>query len=211
LAELEERGIGSISGYMPSSCKEFWLAPIHPPSDRLIRFFKVLAGMFFLNERPIIILFYSGASHDFMSSTFAKKAKLTLMASGAPYVIGTPGGRVDADRIARKVPLDLSGWVFESDLIVLGGQGIDVILGMSWMKWHKTVLDISARLVHLNSLVYGKVTLHLPAISRIKTSLHHVVERRLEDIHAVREFLDMFPDDLPGMPQERAIEYKIEL
>jgi hypothetical protein len=107
------------------------------------------------------------------------------MASGAPYVIGTPGGRVDADRIARKVPLDLSGWVFESDLIVLGGQGIDVILGMSWMKWHKTVLDISARLVHLNSLVYGKVTLHLPAISRIKTSLHHVVERRLEDIHAV--------------------------
>jgi hypothetical protein len=171
----------------------------------------VLASTFFLNERPIIILFYSGASHDFMSSTFAKKAKLTLMASGAPYVIGTPGGRVDADRIARKVPLDLSGWVFESDLIVLGGQGIDVILGMSWMKWHKTVLDISARLVHLNSLVYGKVTLHLPAISRIKTSLHHVVERRLEDIHAVREFLDMFPDDLPGMPQERAIEYKIEL
>jgi hypothetical protein len=59
--------------------------------------------------------------------------------------------------------------------------------------------------------VYGKVTLHLPTISRIKASLHHVVERRLEDIHVVREFPDVFLDDLPGMPPERAIEFKIEL
>jgi hypothetical protein len=34
-----------------------------------------------------------------MSSTCAKKAKLSLMASGAPYVISTPGGRVDAEQI----------------------------------------------------------------------------------------------------------------
>jgi hypothetical protein len=105
----------------------------------------------------------------------------------------------------------LFGWVFETDLIVLSGQGIDVILGMSWMKWHKAVFDISARLVHLNLPVYGKVTLHLPAISRINASLHHVVERRLEDIHVIREFPDVFPDDLPGMPLERAIQFKIEL
>jgi hypothetical protein len=118
---------------------------------------------------------------------------------------------VDADRVVRKVPLDLSGRVFETDLIVLSGQGIDVILGMSWMKWLKAVLDISARLVHLNSPVYGKVTLHLPVISRIKASLHHVVERRLEDIQVVREFPDVFPDDLSGMPPGRAIEFKIEL
>jgi hypothetical protein len=105
----------------------------------------------------------------------------------------------------------LSREVFETDLIILSGQGIDVILGMSWMKWHRAILDISARLVHLNSLVNGKVTLHLPAIPRIKASLHHVVERRLEDIHVVHEFPGVFPDDLLGMPPERAIEFKIEL
>jgi hypothetical protein len=38
-----------------------------------------------------------------------------------------------------------------------------------------------------------------------------VVERRLEDIHVVHEFSDVFPDDLPRMPPERAIEFKIEL
>jgi hypothetical protein len=95
---------------------------------------EVLAGTFFLNERPIVILFDSGASHDFMSSACAKKARLTHVASRTPYVISTPGGRVDADRIVQKVSLDLSGRVFETDPIVLSGQGIYVILGMSWMK-----------------------------------------------------------------------------
>jgi hypothetical protein len=79
------------------------------------------------------------------------------------------------------------------------------------MKLHKAMLDIAARLVHLNSLVYGKVTIHHPAISRIKPSLNHVVKKRLKKIHVVREFPDMFPNDPPGMPPKRAIEFKIEL
>jgi hypothetical protein len=72
------------------------------------------------------------------------------------------------------------------------------------MMMDKAIFDVVTRLVHLNSPVYGKVTLHLPAVARIKTSLHHVVERRLEDIHVVWEFMDV-------MPPERTIEFKIEL
>jgi hypothetical protein len=79
------------------------------------------------------------------------------------------------------------------------------------MKLHRAILVIAGRVVHLDSPVYGKVILHLPTVSRIKASLHHVVELKLEDIHVIREFSDMFPDDLPGMPLERAIEFKIEL
>jgi predicted aspartyl protease len=60
---------------------------------------EVLVDTFFLNDQPIVILFDSTASHDFMSSTCAKKVRLTLVASRMPYVISTPGGRVDADRI----------------------------------------------------------------------------------------------------------------
>jgi hypothetical protein len=82
---------------------------------------------------------------------------------------------------------------------------------MSWLKLHRAVLDIAGRLVHLDSLVYGKVILPLPANSRIKASVHRVVELRLEDIHVVREFPDVFPDDLPRMPPKRVIEFMIEL
>jgi predicted aspartyl protease len=51
---------------------------------------EVLVGTFFLNEHPVLILFDSGATHNFMSSTCAKKTKLSLVASRAPYVISTP-------------------------------------------------------------------------------------------------------------------------
>jgi hypothetical protein len=92
---------------------------------------------------------------------------------------------VDAGRIVQKVPLQLSRRIFSTNLIILSGQGIDVILRMNWMKMHKAVLDIADRLVHLNSPVCGKVILHLPAISRIMASLYHMVELKLEDIHVV--------------------------
>jgi hypothetical protein len=146
-----------------------------------------------------------------MSFTCAKKAKLSLVALGAPYVIGTPGDRVDADQGVQKVPLESSERIFSTNLIILSGQGIDVILGMSWMKAHRAVFDIVGRLVHLDSLVYGKVILHLPMISCIKAFLQHMVELKLEDIHVTREFQDVFLSDLPGMPPKRAIKCKIEL
>jgi hypothetical protein len=66
---------------------------------------EVLAGTFFLNEHPIFILFDSRASHDFIRSTCAKKLRISMVAVKAPYVISTPGGQVDADRIVRKAPL----------------------------------------------------------------------------------------------------------
>jgi hypothetical protein len=104
---------------------------------------------------------------------------------------------VDAEWIVQKVSLELSRRIFSTNLIILNGQGIDVILGMSWRKIHRAVLDIAGRLVHLDSPMYGKLILHLPVVSRIKASLHHVVELKLEDIHVVQDFLYVFPVDLP--------------
>jgi predicted aspartyl protease len=146
---------------------------------------EVLTGTFFLNEHPIIVLFDSGASRDFMSYACAERTRLTFVALMAPYMISTPRGQVDTDRIAQKVSLELSGRVFSTSVVVLSGQGIDVILGMRWMKLLKAILDIDSRLVHLHSLVYGRVTLHVPTISHIKASLDHVVELKLEDSHVI--------------------------
>jgi hypothetical protein len=66
-----------------------------------------------------------------MSSTCAKRAKLALIVAKPSYMINTLGGRVVAKQIAREVLLELAGQMFPTHLIVLDGQGIDVILGMS--------------------------------------------------------------------------------
>jgi hypothetical protein len=99
--------------------------------------------------------------------------------------------------------------VFPTHLVILDGQGIDVILGMSWMKLHKAILDIAKQMVSIDSLIYGKVILHLPVIIHLQASIHHTVAKSIEEIQVVREFPDVFPNDLPGMPPERDNEFKI--
>jgi hypothetical protein len=195
---------------------------IHPPSLRVghANFTtveeippgeEVLAGMFFLVEHPIIILFDSGASHDFMSLAYAQKAKLTLCAIKVSCSISTPEGRVVANRMVCKIPLKLVGWVFLTSLVILEGQGIDIILGMNWMKMHKVVSDISAHLVHLDSPIFVKISLQLPLVARLQTYIHAVVAKSLDEIPVIHEYPNVFLDDLLGMPPDRVIEFKIEL
>jgi hypothetical protein len=172
---------------------------------------EVLTGTFFLYEHPIIILFDSGASHDFLSLACAQKAGVTLYATQVHYSISTSRGRVVANHMAHKIPLEHTGRVFSTTLIILEGQGIDVILGMNWMKMHQAMLDISARLVHLDSPIYGKVSLHLPPVAHLQASVYAAITKSLDEIHVVHEYPDVFLDDLPGMPPDRAIKFKIEL
>jgi hypothetical protein len=69
--------------------------------------------------------------------------------------------------MVHNIPLELAGQIFPTNLIILEGQGIDIILGMRWMKLHKALLDISTHLVHLDSPVNGKVTLELHAMAHL--------------------------------------------
>jgi predicted aspartyl protease len=91
---------------------------------------QVLVGMFSLNGHPIVIMFDSGASHDFISKAYTQKHQLDVHHNDSPYMISTPGGKIVTRHLARKTPLDLVGKVFKVSLIILYGQGIDVILGM---------------------------------------------------------------------------------
>jgi hypothetical protein len=186
-------------------CANFTTFEEIPPGE------EVLAGTFFLYEHPIIILFDSGASHDFMSLACAKKAKLTLWATSTPYSITTPGGRVAADHMVRAVSLELIGRVFPTSLIILEGQGIYVILGMNWMKRHKAILDIFAHLIHFDSPIFGKISLQLPPVAHLHASIYTIITKSLDEVPVVREYPDVFPNDLPGMPPDRAIEFKIEM
>jgi hypothetical protein len=82
---------------------------------------KVLVGTFLLFGHAIIILFDSGASHGFITSACAKRAELSLTVAKPSYMIRTLGGRIEANQMAREVPLELAGHVFPTHLIVLDG------------------------------------------------------------------------------------------
>jgi hypothetical protein len=64
---------------------------------------EVLAGTYYLHEHPIVILFDSGASHDFLSLDCAQKTNMSLKKTEVLYLILTPGGRVIANRMVHKI------------------------------------------------------------------------------------------------------------
>jgi hypothetical protein len=172
---------------------------------------QVLASMFSLNGHPIVILFYSGATHNFISKACTKSYWLTITHISTPYMISTPEGKTVTQYLAKNTPLNLGGEVYKIGLIILDGQGIDVILGMSWMKEFKALLDIATRTVHLESPAHGSVVQKLPSPTSIASTLHHTAAQNLEDIPMTCKFPDVFPKDLPGMPPDRYVEFTIEL
>jgi hypothetical protein len=172
---------------------------------------QVLTGTFSLNGHPATVLFDSGASHDFISKACTQKHQLVIEHIITPYLIRTPGGNIATKQLVMATPLSLVGRLFRINLIVLEGQGIDVILGMGWMKRCKAVLDIAACTVHLESPTHGSVVLKLPSPTSIASALHHTTSQNLEDIPVAREYPDVFPEDLLGMPPDRDVVFVIEL
>jgi hypothetical protein len=76
-----------------------------------------------------------------------------------PYLISTPGRKIFTRQVVVNPPLNLGDRVYKMCLIILKREGIDVILGMNWIKRHRTLLDIVARIVHLDSPEHGSVSL----------------------------------------------------
>jgi hypothetical protein len=171
----------------------------------------VLMGTLSLNGHPIVILFDTGATHDFISKACTQRYRLAIEPTNTPYVISTPGGRVITKELVMHTPLNLIGKMFRTSLIVLDGQDINVILGMSWMKGHKAQLDNVSRTVRLDSPANGVVVLQLPPSTTKHSSVHHTAAQKLKDIPVAHEYPDVFPDDLPGMPPDRDVEFTIEL
>jgi hypothetical protein len=156
-------------------------------------------------------MFDSGATHDFISRACTQKHQLDIQHSDSPYMISTPGGRMATKHLVRKTPLGLGGKVFNVCLIVLDGQGINVILVMGWIKRHKMLLDTAIRVVHLDSPVHGSTAIQLSLPSVVPPLVHHTVAQNLQDIPVACEFPDVFPEDLPGMPLDQDVEFIIEL
>jgi hypothetical protein len=93
----------------------------------------------------------------------------------------------------------------------LGLENVDIILGTNWMTLHKVVLDVASHIVEVNSPICGSLTLFLPSQDSTQSCAFAMMELPLKKILVVCEYADVFPDELPGMPPDRDIEFAIEL
>jgi hypothetical protein len=171
----------------------------------------IMTGTFTIHHQPAVIPFDSGATHSFISLKFGTKVGWDFYHTKGTYMIATPGGKIASNQICRAVPIQIGSNLIKTDLILLNLEGMDILLGMDWMTRHQVLLDISSRAVEINSSDYKATILYLPQREYINSYVYAIEGIKLKDIPVVCEYTGVFPDDFPGMPPDRDIEFIIEL
>ena len=184
-----------------------------PPLEEIPSGEVVIAGTFLMNQHPTVVLFDFGASHSIMSQIFASKhdQRVVTVDKGG-YCISAVGNNISTNQIVRDVRISISNQEYTLDLIVLPGLGTDVILGMKWMSGHGVLIDTLTRTIMLREPRSNNAFLvPLPRSFDLQNLACAIQTSILLDIPMVCEFLDVFLDELPRMPPDRDVEFKIEL
>ena len=180
------------------------------------------------------VLIDPGATHSFISYEYVARVGTTPVPLGCGLEIATPTGEsLWPSQMLKGSLFSIGGQDMKANLILIDLKGLDVILGMDWLAANYASMDcfrkeVIFRRLGLLVVVFCGERGRAPSglISAIsarwllqkgcKGYLAHVVdtrsnEVRLEDVPVVREFLDVFPDDLPGLPPERETDFPIDL
>ncbi|GJU60389.1 putative reverse transcriptase domain-containing protein [Tanacetum coccineum] len=164
---------------------------------------NVVTGTFLLNQHLAKVLFDSGADRSFISISLASMLNILSITIDTFYDIEMADGNlVSTNTVIKGCTLTLLNQPFEIDLMPIKLGSFDVVIGMDWLsKYHAKIL-CDEKVVHIP--INGETLI-------IRVMEKKSDEKRLEDIPVVKEFSDVFPEDLPGLPPVRQVEFQIDL
>ncbi|KAI3762059.1 hypothetical protein L1987_52482 [Smallanthus sonchifolius] len=194
----------------------------------------VVNGTYPINHQYASILFDTGSDRSFVSFEFEPQLAMGRAKLDKPFdILVADGYSVSCDTIIRDCTLTLSDHDFSINLIPMALGGFDIIVGMDWLtKHHAEVVCFDKYIcIPLDSAdilnVYGeKPSKGLKLMScttaqkylrkKCVAFLAHILERKvkdknLQDIPVIKDFPEVFPEDLPGLPPIRQVEFRIDL
>jgi hypothetical protein len=171
----------------------------------------VVLGMFLASSHPATVLFDSGALHSFISSSFVVKHQLPIINMKETMLVSSPGGEMRTKHICPAISITIRGLDFLANLIVLDSKGIDIILGMDWLRKYDRVILCAKRAIRLTKEDGTNVEFSAAIPAEQVSLLNKVQGTSLNEIGIAQEYPDVFPEELPGMPPDRDIEFIIEL
>ncbi|GJZ25681.1 putative reverse transcriptase domain-containing protein [Tanacetum coccineum] len=202
---------------------------------------NTVTGTFLLNDHHAYMLLDSGADRSFVSNTFSALLDITSYALDVSYVVELANGRTsETNTVLRGCTLGLIGHPFNIDLMPIDLGSFDIIIGMDWLAKNHVVIVCDKKIVCIPYgneilIVQGdksdkekKSTLSIISCEKaqkymekgyqlflaqvtVKENKDKSKEKRLEDVPTVRDFSEVFPEDLPGLPPIRQVEFKIDL
>nr|GEY98152.1 putative reverse transcriptase domain-containing protein [Tanacetum cinerariifolium] len=200
---------------------------------------NVVTGTFLLNNHCASILFDTGADKSFMSTAFSSLININPSTLDYSYDVELADGQIiGVNTVIRGCTLNFLNHPFNIDLMPVELGSFDVIIGMDWLKMYHAVIVCDEKIV---CVPFGNETLiircnisnnkaRLNIISCTKTQKYLLKgypvflanittktikdkseEKRLENVPIVRDFSKVFPEDLPGLPPTRQVEFQIDL
>ncbi|GKB65338.1 putative reverse transcriptase domain-containing protein [Tanacetum coccineum] len=198
-------------------------------------------GLFLPKQTVMIISSFTGADRSFVSTAFSSQIDITPSTLDHYYDVELADGRIiGLNTILKGCTLNFLNHQFNINLMPVELGSFDAIIGMDWLAKHQAVIACAEKIVripwknktliiHGDGSTQGNVT-RLNIISCTKTQkymekgfpifLAHVTTRetedksekkRLEDVPIVQDFPEVFPEDLPGLPPTRQVEFQIDL
>uniref|UniRef100_A0A2N9EJD6 Reverse transcriptase domain-containing protein n=1 Tax=Fagus sylvatica TaxID=28930 RepID=A0A2N9EJD6_FAGSY len=192
------------------------------------------SGILPLFSTPARVLFYPGSTHSFISCGFVRNIDRSPKPLEYELSVSTPlGDTLMSNLVLKSCMFCIEGRELSADLVLLGMHDFDVILGMNWLATYHASVDCFEKEVvfrPLGELEFRFKGSHLPSLPHMISALRanrllrkgcrgflaSVVdlqkkELEIKDIPIVREFSDVFPEDLSGLPPDREVEFSIDL
>nr|GEX16244.1 putative reverse transcriptase domain, ribonuclease H-like domain, aspartic peptidase domain protein [Tanacetum cinerariifolium] len=201
--------------------------------DAELQSLNVVTVTFLLNKHYASVLFDSSSDRSFVDTRFSSMLNIDPVKIGASYEVELGDGRVvTTNTVLKGCTLNLVNHIFKINLISIELGMFDIIIGMDCLVKHDAVIVCGEKVVHIpygNKMLIvksDKGVSRLKVISCIKARkyvkrgcylfLAHVMEKkskekRLEDVHVICDFPKVFPEELPGLPPPRQVEFRIDL
>ncbi|GJX17375.1 putative reverse transcriptase domain-containing protein [Tanacetum coccineum] len=232
----KDGGNGNAQGwvYAVGNAEKRGNAPGNPDAN-------VVTGTFLLNNHYASILFDTGADRSFISTAFSSLINIAPTSLENCYDVELADGKlVEIDTIIRGCTLNFLGHPFNIDLMPVELGSFDVIIGIDWLRRCHAVIVCDEKLVKIpygnetltfcgNKSSNGRES-RLIVISCSKAQEYMAKgcqvflaqisakkeedkseRKQIEDVPIVRDFPEVFPEDLPGLPPARPVEFQIDL
>nr|GEX13915.1 reverse transcriptase domain-containing protein [Tanacetum cinerariifolium] len=147
---------------------------------------NVVTGTFLLNHHPARTLFDSGADRSFVSISFASMLNILSITLNTTYNIMADGNLISTNTIIQDCTLTLLNRPFEIDLMPIKLGSFDFVIGMDWLSKYHAKIICDEKVIHI-PIKYETLIIR------------------------GKEFLDVFPKELPGLPPVRQVEFQIDL
>ena len=194
----------------------------------------MVTGIISILDHDAYTLVDPGATHSFTSKPFLDRFQIETQPLGGHMRVSLPAGDpLFLDRVVSDSRVLIGGQEFPADLVALDMREFVVVLGMDWLYRHRATLDCYKKEVKLH--IPGKLEVKFRGMCRELSSnmistmaaqrmlrkgcqgyLAYVVETKkegtlMDEIPVVKEFPDVFPDDIAGLPPVREVEFTIDL